>query len=167
MRRRTAHWALRELPRKKLGYTQFFLSVSLGGRYYTPTKGEKHTFLSRNGYLVDEQFLIDIGQICKSQDWVWAFRNDTPIGSYYDNDKIDRVVTYDDEMSFRLKLCKGKMLIFKEKYGIAAYDADLDDPHNVCGKGAYSRLRFLKRLLHFFNEKFLEESDYDECLKLQ
>ncbi|XP_075526806.1 uncharacterized protein LOC142558557 [Dermacentor variabilis] len=98
---------------------------------------------------------------------VWAFRNDTPIGNYYDNDKIDRVVTYDDEMSFRPKLCKGKKQIVKEKYGITAYDVDLDDPRNVCGKGACWHLRFLKRLLHFFNENFLEESDYEKCLKLQ
>ncbi|XP_077497520.1 uncharacterized protein LOC144108113 [Amblyomma americanum] len=163
----TAHQALSQLPYKKLAYTQFFLSVSLGGRYYTPTKGERHEILAKNGYLTKDPMLIDIGKVCKDKDWVAGYREESPMGGYYDNSKIDRVVTYDDQKSFRAKLCKGKKQIVKEKYGIAAYDADMDDPANVCGKGSYSRLRFLKKLLHFFNEKFNADGDYDACMKLQ
>ncbi|XP_077489436.1 uncharacterized protein LOC144100335 [Amblyomma americanum] len=161
----TAHWALSELPKRKLGYTQFFLSVTTGGRYYTPTKDDKLEILARNGYVTNEPLFIDIGQVCKDKDWSEGYHEENPMGPYYANPKIERVVTYDDERSLREKLCTGKKRIPKVKYGIAVYDANLDDPRNVCGNGAYSRLRFLKRLKGFFNEKFLGASDYYECLR--
>ncbi|XP_070396116.1 uncharacterized protein [Dermacentor albipictus] len=103
-------------------------------------------------------------KVCKNKDWSAGFREESPTGAYYANTKIHRMVTYDNERSFRAKLCKGKRLITAAKYGLAIYDVNLDDPGNVCGNGAYSRVRYLKKLMHFFIEKFNSANDYDECM---
>ncbi|XP_054924557.1 uncharacterized protein [Dermacentor andersoni] len=159
----SAHWALKMLPLQKLGYTRFFLSVTTGARYYAPVKDAKYEILADTDYN-DEPVYIDIGQVCKHKDWSAGFREESPTGAYYANTKIHRMVTYDNEKSFRAKLCKGKRLITEAKYGFAIYDANLDDPGNVCGDGAYSRVRYLKKLMHFFIEKFNSANDYDECM---
>ncbi|XP_077497682.1 uncharacterized protein LOC144108289 [Amblyomma americanum] len=160
----SAHAALKDLPTKNLGYTQFFLSVSLAGRYYKPLK--EVGMLEDNGYVTTDPLFVSIAQYCNDTDYTWGFHNTTPIGAYYENVKAGRIITYDDVTSLQKKLCRGKQLIPTVKYGLAAYHADLDDPANTCGDGAYPRLRFLKKLLHFFNEKFLEAKNYDECLIL-
>ncbi|XP_049275791.1 uncharacterized protein LOC125760123 [Rhipicephalus sanguineus] len=103
-------------------------------------------------------------KVCKNKDWSSGFREESPMGAYYANTKIQRIVTYDNERSFRMKLCRGKKLVTEAKYGFAVYDANLDDPGNVCGDGAYSRVRYLKKLMHFFNKKFNTTSAYDECM---
>ncbi|XP_070396113.1 uncharacterized protein [Dermacentor albipictus] len=160
----SAHWALGKLPQQKLGYTRFFLSVATGARYYAPVKDAKYEILAATYYNKDEPPYIDIGQVCKNKDWSAGFREESPTGAYYANTKIHRMVTYDNERSFRAKLCKGKRLITAAKYGLAIYDVNLDDPGNVCGNGAYSRVRYLKKLMHFFIEKFNSANDYDECM---
>ncbi|KAH6922037.1 hypothetical protein HPB50_007744 [Hyalomma asiaticum] len=152
------------LPKQELGYTRFFLSVTTGARYYTPASGAKYEMLVDNDYSENEPYYIDIGKVCKNKDWSSGFRNESPIGAYYTNTKIHRIVTYDDDKSFRAKLCKGKSFIPKRQYGFAVYDANLDDPGNVCGDGAYSRIRYLKKLMTFFNTKFTDTSAYYECM---
>ncbi|XP_054924982.1 uncharacterized protein [Dermacentor andersoni] len=159
----TAHTALQNMATEKLGYTQLFLSVTMAGRLYKP---HKHPGMLEKNDAIKDPLFVSIALACKSDDYTWGYHNTTPMGAYYHSWKRRRTLTYDDEDSFREKLCKGKRLIPNVTYGLAAYDADLDDRSNACGQGAYARLRFLKKLLHFFNEKFREASDYEGCLQV-
>ncbi|KAK8780027.1 hypothetical protein V5799_018632 [Amblyomma americanum] len=57
----SAHAALKDLPTKNLGYTQFFLSVSLAGRYYKPLK--EVGMLEDNGYVTTDPLFVSIAQV--------------------------------------------------------------------------------------------------------
>ncbi|KAL1479272.1 hypothetical protein MTO96_051981, partial [Rhipicephalus appendiculatus] len=58
----TAHWALGKLPKEKLGYTRFFLSMTVGARYYTPAKDAKYEILAATYFSDNEPPYIDIGR---------------------------------------------------------------------------------------------------------
>ncbi|KAL3219637.1 hypothetical protein MRX96_030386 [Rhipicephalus microplus] len=124
----TAHWALGMLPHQKLGYTRFFLSTTVGARYYTPAKDAKYEILAATYLSDNEPPYIDIGLVCRNKDWSAAFREENPTGAYYANTKIQRIATYDNEKSFRVKLCRGKRLVVEAKYGFGRVRRKLGRP---------------------------------------
>ncbi|KAH7965880.1 hypothetical protein HPB49_011801 [Dermacentor silvarum] len=160
----SAHWALQELPKRHLGHTRFFLSVALGGRVYdTP---EKQAFLAKSGTDAGTPLWIDMAKVCGNTSWVEGFHDTTPIGAYYENVNASKMVTYDNDRSFRDKLCRGKKSLLKANYGLVAYNVHLDDANNKCRTGGYKHLKFLRKLERFLNERFVADYDYDECTKL-
>nr|XP_054932267.1 uncharacterized protein LOC129387364 [Dermacentor andersoni] len=122
--------------------------------------------MAKSGNDTGPPLWIDLSKVCANTSWVKGFHDTTPIGAYYQSVNTSKMVTYDNDRSFRTKLCRGKKSLLKAKYGLVAYNVHLDDVKRKCRTTSYSRLKFLRKLGRFLNERFLADYDYDECARL-
>ncbi|XP_065284805.1 uncharacterized protein [Dermacentor albipictus] len=78
------------------------------------------------------------------------------------------VFTFDTPDTFRYKLCASKKNMTTVNYGITAANIEFADARGHCGRGeTFPVLRTLKRLVEFFEHRYVSEEDFKTCLILQ
>lgn len=160
---RTAHSGIAAFSKEDVNGTAFYVSLSLAARCYVPD--EKYAFRAE---MVDsaEPLLVPIMDYCKDKEYHLGFQDKDPVGGYYVSQTKERFITFDDSRSLGMKFCRGKKNLTDLRYGLLAFNTELDDPNNECGKGSYQRLKFLRKLVDFFYNNFTTPSAWEMCVKL-
>ncbi|KAL1440221.1 hypothetical protein MTO96_009529 [Rhipicephalus appendiculatus] len=159
----TAHKGLKSIADQEMNHTAFYFTASMAGRRYIPEKA--YAYLGTMQASLEKLF-VDVTAYCKNDKYKYGFEEKGVIGSYYSSEKEKRFITFDDSKALGMKFCKGKKSLIDVNYGFLVYNVEMDDPTNKCGKGAYWRVKFLRRLAEFFRDNFTTPDSFKECLKL-
>ncbi|KAH7974049.1 hypothetical protein HPB49_008943 [Dermacentor silvarum] len=161
--RATAHKNIRKIAHQELNHTAFYFTATMAARRYIPEK--TYAYLAPMQPSVEELF-VDIMAYCKNSKYTYGFQGKDVVGSFYVSDEEKKFISFDDSKALGMKFCKGKKDLIDVNYGFIAYNVEMDDPTNKCGKGAYHRVKFLRRLAEFFRDNFTTPDNLKECMKL-
>ncbi|XP_049513866.1 uncharacterized protein LOC125941021 [Dermacentor silvarum] len=159
----TAHKNLRKIADQELNHTAFYFTATMAAKQYTPEKD--YAFLSTMEPRTDKLY-VDISPYCKNAKYTYGFQEKEVVGSFYMSKEEKKFISFDDPKALAMKFCKGKKDLIDVDYGLIAYNVEMDDPTNKCGKGAYYRVKFLRRLAEFFRDNFTMPTSLNECMKL-
>ncbi|XP_070390915.1 uncharacterized protein [Dermacentor albipictus] len=156
--------------------TVLAVSVGMGGRHYFPLYPDSldgtpgnfslgHRCAPNN--LPASKLIGSIVEVCKDRVYNSTFYLDTTFQALVAYDKANaKLFTYDSASSLRYKLCETKSNATSISYTIVADNIQFEDATNECGYGAFSRLRTLKALTHFFFDDYSDASFRDACLSV-
>ncbi|XP_054925230.1 uncharacterized protein [Dermacentor andersoni] len=159
----SAHKNLRKAADDELNHTAFYFTATMVAKQYVPEKA--YAYMNPMAPTL-VPFFVDIMAYCKNAKYTYGFTEKGVIGSFYMSKEENRFISFDDSKALAKKFCKGKVDLIDIGYGFLAYNVESDDPTNVCGKGAYYRVKFLRRLAEFFRDQFISPDSLKECVKL-
>ncbi|XP_075526361.1 uncharacterized protein LOC142558088 [Dermacentor variabilis] len=113
-----------------------------------------------------DQLFVGLMNYCKDKEFHFGFQDKDPVGAYYVSRTKKRFITFDDSRALAMKFCRGKKDLTGVRYGLVAFNTELDDPNNECGRGSYPRLKFIRKLVDFFYNNFTSPSAHEKCVKL-
>lgn len=154
--------ALSEFASKKL-LPSLFVTVPLHGKWYPYDNEGQYTFDTLCGVDDPSSPLGSVAEVCKNAACNTTYVEVPHVGLLSACEKSQMVFTYDNDKSYRYKLCILKKNLASLRYGILAVGINMDDTTNKCGQGSYARLRTLRWLVEYFNTSFNSPDDYDRC----
>ncbi|XP_054926383.1 uncharacterized protein [Dermacentor andersoni] len=160
----TTHTNLKIFATRERPSSALFVTVPMFAKWYTYFYDE-YTFGTECGDTDLPSIYGTVAQACRSQDCNTTFVTTPEMGVLTACIQNYTVLTYENDESYRYKLCIMKKNMTRVRYGFLAMDIDTDDPSNHCGLGGYARLQNLRRLLEFFKNNFTSPDDYEDCVK--
>ncbi|KAL1437446.1 hypothetical protein MTO96_048934 [Rhipicephalus appendiculatus] len=162
----TAHESMRYLHGENLPEsTRLGVSVTMFGRWYKPrypTSLGNYSLMQPCGKFYSEQ-ITSIAKACREKPYRRFHFDNVYRAPFSFNRQEEMLFTYDSVESLRSKLCEGKANLPEIPYVIAAFGIELEDWRDVCGFGAFFRLRFLKKLLNFLRHSDESPMDVTAC----
>ncbi|XP_049513980.1 uncharacterized protein LOC119431742 [Dermacentor silvarum] len=148
------------------------VSVAMFGRWYRPLYPDpqvkdqpgNYSLLSLCSDMQGPQ-LGSVVEICKNLSYAKTYHDSMLHAEVAYNKRLERLFAYDDDESFRQKLCMSKSNLTGVQYGVAAYSLEKDDTENACGQGSFARLRTLRKLVDFFKESWSSANLLEDCLE--
>ncbi|XP_049276025.1 uncharacterized protein LOC125760241 [Rhipicephalus sanguineus] len=160
---RTAHKGVRHLHATNMNGTSFYITVTMAAKRYIPDEN----YAYKAEMLPSKEALeVPIMDYCKDTKYEFGFQESEPVAPYYVSQREGRFISFDDSKSLGIKLCRGRKKLHGIKYGLIIYSTEMDDPTNQCGKGAYPRVNFLRKLVDFFRNNFTSPDALEACQKL-
>ncbi|KAK8784036.1 hypothetical protein V5799_009600 [Amblyomma americanum] len=101
--------------------------------------------------------------VCKKPEYNTTYLASNHTGVVSGCNECKKVLTYDNEQSYRYKFCTLKRNLTSVRYGLLAIGIDVDDTANECGQGSYARLRSLRWLADFLKHNFTSPNSFDTC----
>ncbi|XP_065301972.2 uncharacterized protein [Dermacentor albipictus] len=166
-----AHASVEGLARSGI-IASLAVSVAMFGRWYRPLYPDpqvkdrpgNYSLLSLCSDMPGPQ-LGSVVEVCKNLSYTNTYHDSKLYAEVAYNKGLERLFTYDDDESFRQKLCLSKSNHTGVQYGVAAYNLEKDDTENACGQGSFARLRTLRKLVDFFKDSFSSAKLLEECLE--
>nr|XP_050031705.2 uncharacterized protein LOC126527904 [Dermacentor andersoni] len=166
-----AHGSVEGLARSGI-IASLAVSVAMFGRWYRPLYPDpqvedrpgNYSLLSLCSDMPGPQ-LGSVVEVCKNLSYASTYHDSELHAEVAYNKGLGRLFTYDDDESFRQKLCLSKRNHTGVQYGVAAYNLEKEDTENACGQGSFARLRTLRKLVDFFKDSFSSPNLLEECLE--
>ncbi|KAL1427101.1 hypothetical protein MTO96_017709 [Rhipicephalus appendiculatus] len=146
------------------------LSVTIKGRWTKLKVGEPVDFLSECEHDPSAESFGRYVVAC--EDPSFSYKNDSKsevVGALYYNKMDRRILSFDNNTSLVLKLCRLRAQHLTFAFGIAAYDVDYDDYSGVCHSRfvyGYFTVLVLSILQDYVRYAFTDPKDYNDCAAL-
>ncbi|XP_077489180.1 uncharacterized protein LOC144100004 isoform X1 [Amblyomma americanum] len=152
--------------RSRNGSSRGFVSVTMKGRWTSPSSGQPFEFYSRCDTDWSAVSFGSYTEVCRDRKYAPQLRYKPDHRAVLThNPALRRAFAYDNEQGLGTKLCKVKGEVLDLNFGIAVYDVDFDDYANECSSlnkfGSHSRLRTLRKIVDYY--KSLSSDRFDEA----
>ncbi|XP_077547774.1 uncharacterized protein LOC144160027 [Haemaphysalis longicornis] len=143
------------------------VSVAMFGRKYRAVENGDLRIGTECTYHSDD-YLVPYEVLCTNTAFRSNVTEDPTNKAIFSYDDATRwVVTFDNELTLRTKLCEGKSQNLALEYGVAVYGMEYSDYAVRCPDlsthGSYTRLLMVKKVRDFLTGKFTKSDDEEHC----